>query len=96
MNRWIKFQKYAKRNIKAYLLLEIIGEKEGIKVTEEDLKQEIMSIARKYNVSPQGVVQYYMSRDGSLDALRNSVFENKVFDALIQKSKPIKKEEVEQ
>ncbi|MEJ5227287.1 trigger factor [Thermodesulfovibrio sp.] len=91
-----KISEIAKRNIKAYLLLEIIGEKEGIKVTEEDLKQEIMSIARKYNVSPQGVVQYYMSRDGSLEALRNSVFENKVFDALIQKSRPIKKEEVEQ
>lgn len=91
-----KISEIAKRNIKGYLLLEIIGEKEGIKVTEEDLKQEIMSIARKYNVSPQGVVQYYMSRDGSLEALRNSVFENKVFDALIQKSRPIKKEEVEQ
>ncbi len=91
-----KISEIAKRNIKAYLLLEIIGEKEGITVTEEDLKQEVMNIARKYSITPQGVVQYYMSKDGSLEALRNSVFEKKVFDILIQKAKTIKKEEVTQ
>ncbi|MCX8034410.1 MAG: trigger factor [Thermodesulfovibrio sp.] len=91
-----KIAEIAKRNIKTYLLLEIIGEKEGITVSEEDLKQEVINIARKYSITPQGVVQYYMSRDGSLEALRNSIFEKKVFDILIQKAKPIKKEEVAQ
>lgn len=91
-----KISEIAKRNIKAYLILEIIGEKEGVTVSEEDLKKEVMNISRKYSITPQGVVQYYMSRDGSLEALRNSVFEKKVFDILIQKSKKVKKEEVSQ
>ncbi|GAB6182346.1 trigger factor [Thermodesulfovibrio hydrogeniphilus] len=86
----------AKRNIKLYILLEIIGEKEGVTVTEEDMKQEIMSMARKYAIAPNAVVQYYMSRYGSLEPIRNSVFEQKVLDLLKQKAKLVKKEEASQ
>jgi len=81
----------AKRNVKAYILLEFIGEKEGVSVSEDELKNEVMNIARRYSITPQGVVQYYMSKDGSLEALRNSVFERKVFDILLQKAKKVKK-----
>jgi len=88
-----KITESAKRNVKAYLLLEVIGEKEGISVSEEDLKNEVMNIARRYSISPQGVVQYYLSKHGSLEPIRNSVFENKVFDLLLSKAKFIKKEE---
>lgn len=83
----------AKRNVKAYILLEFIGEKEGVSVSEDELKNEVMNIARRYSITPQGVVQYYMSKDGSLEALRNNVFERKVFDILLQKAKKVKKEE---
>ncbi len=86
----------AKRNIKLYILLEIIGEKEGVTVTEEDMKKEIMSMARKYAIAPNAVVQYYMSRYGSLEPIRNSVFEQKVLDLLKQKAKLVKKEEASQ
>jgi len=91
-----KITESAKRNVKAYLLLEVIGEKEGISVSEEDLKNEVMNIARRYSISPQGVVQYYLSKHGSLEPPRNSVFENKVFDLLLSKAKFIKKEEANQ
>lgn len=91
-----KITESAKRNVKAYLLLEVIGEKEGISVSEEDLKNEVMNIARRYSISPQGVVQYYLSKHGSLEPIRNSVFENKVFDLLLSKAKFIKKEEANQ
>lgn len=87
-----KIAERAKRNVKAYILIDTIGEKEGVSVSEEELKQEIVNIARKYSITPQGVVQYYMSRDGSLEAIRNRVFERKVFDILLQKA-IIKKEE---
>lgn len=88
-----KISERAKRNVKAFILLDLIGEKEGVSVSEEELKQEIINIARRYSITPQGVVQYYMSRDGSLEAIQNSIFERKVFDILLQKSKKIKKEE---
>ncbi|MDI1472072.1 MAG: trigger factor [Thermodesulfovibrio sp.] len=91
-----KITESAKRNVKAYLLLEVIGEKEGISVSQEDLKNEVMNIAKKYSISPHGVVQYYMSKHGSLEPLRNSVFENKVFDLLLKRVKFVKKEEAQQ
>lgn len=91
-----KIHENAKRNVKSYLLIETIGEKEGITVNEDDLKTEILNIARKYNMPPQNVVQFYISRDGSLESLRNSIFERKVFDILIKKAKFVKKSNSEQ
>lgn len=88
-----KIHENARRNVKSYLLIETIGEKEGVTVSDEDLKSEIINIARRYNILPQNVLQYYLSRDGSLEALRNSIFEKKVFDILIRKAKFIKKEQ---
>ncbi len=88
-----KISERAKRNVKAYILLEAIGEKEGVTVSEEEIKQEIINISKRYSITPQAVLQYYMSRDGSLEALQNSIFERKVFDILLQKSNKIKKQE---
>lgn len=88
-----KILERAKRNVKAYILIDLIGEKEGVSVSEEDLKQEVMNIAKRYSITPQEVIQYYMTRDGSLETLKNIIFEKKVFDILLQKSKKIKKEE---
>jgi len=88
-----KIAERAKRNVKAYILIELIGEKEGVTVSKEELTQEVMNIARRYSITPQGVIQYYMSRDGSLEALQNSIFERKVFDILLQKSNKIKPQE---
>lgn len=91
-----KISETAKENVKAFILLQLIGEKEGVSVSEDELKQEIMNISRRYGISPKEVIQFYMSRDGSLDAIKNEIFEKKVFDILLEKSKKIKKEEVSQ
>jgi len=91
-----KISERAKKNVKTFILLELIGEKEGLTVSEEEMKQEIINIARRYNIPPQNVVQYYMSRDGSLEALRSSIFERKVLDILLQKAKKVKKSETEE
>lgn len=91
-----KISEAAKENVKAFILLQLIGEKEGVSVSEDEINREVMNIARKYSITPQGVVQFYISRDGSLDAIRNEIFERKVFDILLEKSKKIRKEEVSQ
>ncbi|MEN2985289.1 MAG: trigger factor [Thermodesulfovibrionaceae bacterium] len=83
----------AKRNIKAFILLELIGEKENITVTQEDLTKEVLELAKKYSMTPQAVIQYFMSKDGSLEGLRSNVFQKKVIDTILQKAKVLKKEE---
>ncbi len=89
-----KITEIAKRNVKMFILLQVIGDKEGVSVTEEDIKEEINNMAKKYSATPQAVIQYYLSRYGSLDVFQNSIFQNKVLNILLQKSKTIKNEEV--
>jgi trigger factor len=76
----------AERRVRASVLLEIIGEKEGVAVSEEEMKSEILALAGRFYVSPENVVKYYTARDGSLAGLRNSVFERKVMDLLLSKA----------
>ncbi|NTU42393.1 MAG: trigger factor [Nitrospirales bacterium] len=77
----------AERSVKASILLALIGEKEDIGVTEDDLKAEVIRMAQSYYVSPQHVVDYYMKHDGSLERLRKGVFETKVLNLLLGKAK---------
>lgn len=77
---------HAEKSVKASILLELIGEKEGITVTEEDAKEEVLNIAQKFYVSPENVIKYYVSRDGSLEGLKKSVFEKKVLNFLLSKA----------
>ncbi|MFA5354313.1 MAG: trigger factor, partial [Thermodesulfovibrionales bacterium] len=80
----------AEKSVKASILLALIGEKEDVAVTEEDLKAEVIRVAQRYYVSPQNVVDYYMNHDGSLERLRRSVFESKVLNLLLEKANPTK------
>lgn len=77
----------AEKSVKASILLELIGEKEGIKVSDEDMKEEILNIAMRTQISPENIIKYYTARDGSLDGLRQSVFEKKVLNFLLNKAK---------
>lgn len=76
----------SERRVRASFLLEIIGEKERVTVSEEEIKSEILALAGRFYVSPENVVKYYTARDGSLAELRNSVFERKVMDLLLSKA----------
>jgi trigger factor len=76
----------AERQIRASLLLQIIGEKENITVNEEDMKKKIHYLSVQLNLSPENVMKYYVARDGSLEGLRQSLIEEKVLDLLLEKA----------
>lgn len=76
----------AVQNVKAHLLLSMIGRKENVDVTEDDLKKNLLSTSAKLSVSPEEVMKYYISRDGSLNGLKNSIFEDKVLDLLLSRA----------
>lgn len=78
---------HAEKSVRASILLELIGEKEGINVSDEDVKEEVLNIAQRAYISPENVIKYYMSRDGSLEGLKQSVFEKKVLNFLLNKAK---------
>jgi trigger factor len=78
---------HAEKSVRASILLELIGEKEGIKVSAEDMKEEMLNIAQRSYVSPENVMKYFMAKEGSLERLKQSVFERKVLNFLLNKAK---------
>lgn len=80
---------YAEKSVKASILLELIGEKEGITISDEDVKEEILNMAQRYYISPENIMKYYMTKDGSLEGLKQTVLEKKVLNFLLNKAKII-------
>jgi trigger factor len=77
----------AVRNVKAAVLLELIGAREKVEVSEEEVKRRIAEISARSSLAPENVIKYYVSRHGSLDALRHAVYEEKVLDLLLEKAR---------
>jgi trigger factor len=76
----------AERQVRASLLLRVIGKKEGVEVAEEDVKNRVVELAMRLHLTPENVVKYYVSRDGSLEGLKDSIFEEKVLDILLKRA----------
>jgi trigger factor len=76
----------AVKNVKASLLIETIGKAQGVAVTEDEMKNAILSISQRLSVSPENIMKFYISRDGSLDGLKNTIFEDKVLDLILSKA----------
>jgi len=74
------------KTVKAMMLLSIIGEKEGITVTDEELKENILDMSQKLSMTPESLIKIYAQRDGSLEGLRNNIYEQKVLDLLLSKA----------
>jgi trigger factor len=82
-----EFKERAEKNAKITCILDIVGEKEGVTVTDDELKQEIYNFAVRYNVAPDDIIKYYVSKEGSLDNIRNAIFDRKTMKLLLDKAK---------
>jgi len=74
------------KTAKAMILLSIIGEKEGVTVTDDEIKAKIMDISQRLSMPPESLMRIYIQKDGSLDGLRNSIHGQKVLDVLLSKA----------
>ncbi len=82
----------AEKNAKSAVLLDIVGNKENVTVTEEEMKEKIFELSQMTQIPPQNLVEMYMSKDGSLEGLRYGVYKEKVAE-LIHSRAVIKKGE---
>lgn len=87
-----KFRHKAEKNVQASIIVDMIGQKEGITVTEEEMNQRISLIARRLSATPEAVKTFFTYQDGSLEGLKHSIFEEKVMDMLLSRA-AIEKEE---
>jgi trigger factor len=81
-----EFASKAKENVKSVLLLEAIGKKENIEVSDDDVKKAIDEIAARNNLKPEDVTKLYAVREGSMDALKSRLFADKVLDFILEKT----------
>jgi trigger factor len=79
-----EYRGIAERRVRLGLVIAEIGEKNDIKVSEDQLTQAVLAQARMMPGQEQKVWEYYRSNPGALAALRAPIFEDKVVDFLLE------------
>jgi trigger factor len=79
-----EYRTIAERRVRLGLVLAEIGEKNNIKVTDDQLTQAIVAQARMMPGQEQGVWEYYRNNPAALAAVRAPLFEDKVIDFLFE------------
>jgi trigger factor len=75
----------AVHDVKAALLLERVAEEENIQVSDEELNQELESLARQAKQTSEAV-RARLTRDGGLDRIRTRIRNDKTLDFLYHQS----------
>jgi trigger factor len=78
------YRAIAERRVRLGLVLAEIGEKNNIKVTDDQLSQAVVAQARMVPGQEQRVWDYYRNNPGALASLRAPLFEDKVVDFLLE------------
>jgi trigger factor len=86
-----EYEQIAAKNVRGILLIESIGKKEKIEITEEDTDAAINEIASQYKLKPEEIKKIYIMKDGSLDGIKNGLYSDKVLGLVLSKA-VIKKE----
>jgi trigger factor len=93
-----EYRAIAERRVRLGLVLAEIGEKNNIKVTDDQLTQAIVAQARMMPGQEQRVWEYYRNNPAALAAVRAPLFEDKVIDFLLElaavSEKQVSKEEL--
>jgi trigger factor len=79
-----EYRGIAERRVRLGLVIAEIGERNNIKVTDDQLTQAIVAQARTMPGQEQRVWDYYRKNSSALAALRAPLFEDKVVDFLIE------------
>ncbi len=86
------FEEQAKKRIKTGLILNAFGEKNNIKVSQEELNAEIQKQFRMMPGQEKMVKEYYEKNPGAIESLRGSIYEEKIIGELKKIAKVNKKE----
>ena len=84
-------EKIAKKRIKLGLILNELGEKNKLKVDEQELKNEIQKQVQSMPGQQKQVLEYYQKNPSATANLRGSVYEEKIINLIKEKSKVTKK-----
>jgi trigger factor len=86
------FEEVAKKRIIVGLVLNEFGEKNQIKVTEQELQNEVQKQIRMMPGQEKMVMDFYQKNPQAVSSLRGTVYENKILNLIKEKAVSIKKE----
>lgn len=93
-----EYREISDRRVRLGLVIAEIGEKNGIKVSEEEINRAIVDQARNYPGQEQQIWDYYRKNPMALAEIRSPIFEDKVVDFLLELAqvteKPVTKAEL--
>jgi trigger factor len=79
-------EQIATDNVKGVIILDAIGKKENIEVTDDDMNSTMEEIAFRNNLKLEELKRLYSVREGSIDALKSRLFADKVLDFILEKT----------
>jgi len=85
------YRKIAERRVRLGLVIAEIGDKNQIKVTDEEVQRAIVERARQFPGQEQQVWEYYRNNPQAVASLRAPIYEEKVVDFLIELAKVTEK-----
>jgi len=86
-----EYRKIAERRVRLGLVIAEIGDKNQIKVTDEEVQRAVVERARQFPGQEQQVWEYYRSNPQALASLRAPIYEEKVVDFLVELTKVAEK-----
>lgn len=79
-----EYRTIAERRVRLGLLLAEIGERNGIKVADEEVQRALFDRARQYPGRERQVLEFYQKNPGAIAELRAPIFEEKVVDFVLE------------
>jgi len=84
-------EKIAKKRIKLGLILNELGEKNNLKVEEQELNNEVQKQVQSMPDQKNKVLEYYKKNPSALASLRGSIYEEKIINLIKTQSKQVTK-----
>jgi len=84
-------EKIAKKRIKLGIILNELGEKNNLKVNDQELQNEIQKQIQSMPGQQKHVLDYYQKNPSAAASLRGSIYEEKIINLIKEKSKETKK-----
>lgn len=81
------YQKIAERRVRLGLVLAEIGDKNEVKISDEELQRALMDQIRQFPGQEQQAFDYYRNNPEAMASLRAPIFEEKVVDYLLELAK---------
>ena len=93
-----EYRGIAERRVRLGLVIAEIGEKNNIRVSDDQLRAAVMEQVRQFPGQERQIWEYYQKNPNALAALRAPLFEDKVVDFLVELAdvteKPVSREEL--